>query len=43
MAHSRLTPSNAEDLLFDGVLWMARAQEEHDGVSTRRSRARVAG
>jgi len=26
----RLTPSNREDLLFDDVLWVARAQEEHD-------------
>jgi arginine deiminase len=30
LEHSRLTPSNAEDLLFDDVLWVARAQEEHD-------------
>lgn len=26
----RLTPSNCESLLFDGVLWAERAQEEHD-------------
>lgn len=26
----RLTPGNAADLLFDGLLWVARAQEEHD-------------
>jgi arginine deiminase len=26
----RLTPSNCDDLLFDGVLWVDRAQEEHD-------------
>ena len=26
----RLTPDNASDLLFDGVLWAARAQAEHD-------------
>lgn len=25
----RLTPSNAHDLLFDDVLWVKRAQEEH--------------
>jgi len=27
---SRLTPSNIADLLFDDVLWLERAQEEHD-------------
>ncbi|WP_131741556.1 arginine deiminase [Actinomadura roseirufa] len=26
----RLTPSNAADLLFDDVLWVRRAQEEHE-------------
>ena len=26
----RLTPSNVRDLLFDGVLWVRRAQEQHD-------------
>ncbi|WP_424210686.1 arginine deiminase [Streptomyces sp. BI20] len=26
----RLTPSNKDDLLFDDVLWVERAQEEHD-------------
>ena len=26
----RLTPDNAADLLFDDVLWVSRAQEEHD-------------
>src|SRR2546429_2485285 len=30
LEHSRLTPSNAEDLLFDDVLWVARAKAEHD-------------
>jgi arginine deiminase len=30
LEHSRLTPSNAEDLLFDDVLWVRRAEEEHD-------------
>jgi arginine deiminase len=30
LEHSRLTPSNAEDLLFDDVLWVERAQQEHD-------------
>jgi arginine deiminase len=27
---SRLTPSNCEELLFDDVLWAAKAREEHD-------------
>src|SRR5215475_14468336 len=30
LEHFRLTPSNAEELLFDDVLWVERAQEEHD-------------
>jgi arginine deiminase len=30
LEHSRLTPSNVEDLLFDDVLWVARAKAEHD-------------
>ena len=29
----RLTPDNAADLLFDGVLWVSRAQEEHDAFA----------
>ena len=31
---SRLTPRNNADLLFDGVPWLGRAQEEHDGFAT---------
>jgi arginine deiminase len=30
LEHTRLTPSNAEELLFDDVLWVERAQSEHD-------------
>jgi arginine deiminase len=30
LEHARLTPSNAEELLFDDVLWVARAEAEHD-------------
>ena len=30
MEHARLTPSNAAELLFDDVLWAARAKAEHD-------------
>jgi arginine deiminase len=26
----RLTPTNKDELLFDDVLWVRRAQEEHD-------------
>ena len=35
LEHSRLTPSNAEELLFDDVLWVARAKEEHDAFCER--------
>jgi arginine deiminase len=30
LEHLRLTPSNAEELLFDDVLWVSRAESEHD-------------
>jgi arginine deiminase len=30
---SRLTPQNVEDLLFDDVMWAARAREEHDAFA----------
>ena len=30
LEHARLTPSNAEDLLFDDVLWVTQAKREHD-------------
>jgi len=30
LEHSRLTPSNAADLLFDDVIWVAQAKKEHD-------------
>jgi len=30
LEHSRLTPSNAAELLFDDVIWVARAKAEHD-------------
>jgi arginine deiminase len=30
LEHSRLTPSNAEELLFDDVLWVKQAKAEHD-------------
>lgn len=29
LAHRRLTPTNAEDLLFDDVLWVENAQRDH--------------
>lgn len=30
LEHTRLTPSNAEELLSDDVLWVSRAGSEHD-------------
>lgn len=30
LEHRRLTPSNAGELLFDDVIWVKRAKEEHD-------------
>jgi len=36
----RLTPRNSADLLFDGIPWVERAQDEHDAFAeTLRSRA----
>lgn len=29
LAHRRLTPTNADSLLFDDVLWVERAQQDH--------------
>ena len=29
----RLTPANHDDLLFDDVLWVDKAQEEHDAFA----------
>src|SRR3954453_15779568 len=31
---ARLTPRNNDSLLFDGIPWVARAQEEHDAFAT---------
>src|ERR1700759_1358243 len=30
---TRLTPRNNDKLLFDGIPWVARAQEEHDAFA----------
>jgi arginine deiminase len=30
LEHARLTPANAEELLFDDVLWVRQAKAEHD-------------
>ena len=30
LEHTRLTPENASDLLFDDVLWVKQAKAEHD-------------
>jgi arginine deiminase len=31
LEHTRLTPANAADLLFDDVIWVKQAKQEHDG------------
>ena len=33
LEHTRLTPSNAAELLFDDVLWVAKAKQEHDAFA----------
>src|SRR6188508_184366 len=39
LAHERLSPSNCHDLLFDDVIWVRRARQEHDAfVDLMRSR-----
>jgi arginine deiminase len=39
LAHSRLTPTNCDDLLFDDVLWVQNAQRDHaDFVTKMRER-----
>lgn len=39
LAHRRLTPSNADDLLFDDVMWVENAQRDHaDFVNKLRGR-----
>lgn len=39
LAHRRLTPSNADDLLFDDVMWVQMAQRDHaDFVNKLRDR-----
>jgi arginine deiminase len=39
LAHERLSPTNCHDLLFDDVIWVRRARQEHDAfVDLMRSR-----
>jgi arginine deiminase len=39
LAHSRLTPTNCDDLLFDDVMWVQNAQRDHfDFMSKMRER-----
>ncbi|MGV9860492.1 arginine deiminase [Gordonia sp. NPDC003425] len=39
LAHERLTPTNADDLLFDDVLWVQNAKRDHfDFITTMRDR-----
>jgi len=33
LEHRRLTPTNAHELLFDDVIWVDRAEEEHDAFA----------
>ncbi|MDP3082689.1 MAG: arginine deiminase [Rubrivivax sp.] len=33
LAQRRLTPANCNDLLFDDVLWVAQARNDHDGFT----------
>ena len=33
LEHTRLTPSNCDELLFDDVLWVSRAKQEHDAFT----------
>src|SRR6266550_7875007 len=35
LAHNRLTPTNCDDLLFDDVLWVERAQRDHFDFMTK--------
>jgi arginine deiminase len=35
LAHSRLTPSNCDDLLFDDVMWVQNAQRDHFDFMTK--------
>ncbi|MSS46709.1 arginine deiminase [Cutibacterium sp. WCA-380-WT-3A] len=35
LAHRRLTPSNCRELLFDDVLWVDKAQEDHRNFVTK--------
>src|SRR4051794_22240908 len=30
LAHERLSPTNCRELLFDDVIWVRRARQEHD-------------
>src|SRR5919109_4174887 len=39
LAHTRLTPTNCDDLLFDDVMWMQNARRDHfDFMSKMRDR-----
>jgi arginine deiminase len=33
LAQQRLTPANCRDLLFDDVLWVSQARNEHDAFT----------
>jgi hypothetical protein len=41
LAHTRLTPSNCDQLLFDDVLWVENAKRDHfDFITKMRDRGR---
>jgi arginine deiminase len=33
LEHTRLTPSNCDELLFDDVIWVSKAKQEHDAFT----------
>ena len=35
LAQARLTPANCQELLFDDVLWVARARDDHHGFTNK--------
>ena len=43
LEHTRLTPANAADLLFDDVIWVKQAKQEHDAFVEIDARARRRG
>ena len=42
LAHSRLTPTNCDSLLFDDVMWVQNARRDHFDFMSKDARARRA-